>query len=340
VIKSVLGEITDATNRAQAFSLMLVVWAIGSTLGLLMGGSLSRPREQFPNVFTGALWKNYPYLLPSVAASSFVLLAFLITACLFKETVPKQTSKVQQTLLESSQCTCITLPQSPIREAGPLPLRELLTFPVVLSISNFVALAFLNISLSALLPLFFAMPVHIGGMGLSPATIGYCLSLSSTGSVIFQALFFARIIRWLGERRVFMMGMTSFIPIFCLIPIISIDAKHHGVSSASWVLVTCILVLMGIMDMAYGSIFMYVTASAPNKRSLGATNGLSQTTVSIARAIGPAMSTSLFSFSVQKNILSGYGVYALLTFASCLALILAARLPYNVWPEHDRLSED
>jgi hypothetical protein len=72
---------------------------------------------------------------------------------------------------------------------------------------------------------------------------------------------------------------------------------------------------------------MCITASAPNKRSLGATNGLSQMAVSTSRAIGPALSTSLFSFSVQHNILGGYGVYLLLAILVALALVLANFLP-------------
>ena len=80
---------------------------------------------------------------------------------------------------------------------------------------------------------------------------------------------------------------------------------------------------------------MFVTASAPNKRSLGATNGLSQMTVSIARAIGPAMSTSLFSFSVENNIFGGFGVYVVFVILSVLALRLATRLPSKIWEENE-----
>ena len=78
---------------------------------------------------------------------------------------------------------------------------------------------------------------------------------------------------------------------------------------------------------------MYVTASSPNRGSLGATNGLSQTTVSIARAIGPALSTSLFSLSVEHNYLGGYAVYLVFGILSILALLLAVRLPHDVWEE-------
>lgn len=105
VMKSVMGELTDTSNRAEGFSLMPVVWAFGCTLGYacsrmnetqaiaylgptyspLMGGSLSRPSERFPEVFGGNFWREYPYFLPCVATSSFVLAAFLVTLCLFKE---------------------------------------------------------------------------------------------------------------------------------------------------------------------------------------------------------------------------------------------------------------
>ena len=84
-----------------------------------------------------------------------------------------------------------------------------------------------------------------------------------------------------------------------------------------------------------GAIFIFITASAPNKHSLGATNGLSQMTVSIARAIGPAMSTSLFSFSVEYNIFGGFGVNIIFAILSVLALWLATRLPSKVWEHHE-----
>ena len=72
---------------------------------------------------------------------------------------------------------------------------------------------------------------------------------------------------------------------------------------------------------------MYITDLAPNRRSLGAINGLAQTAVSSARAVGPALSTSLFSFSVQYNILGGYGIYIALTSLAAWAILLAVQLP-------------
>jgi len=94
--------------------------------------------------------------------------------------------------------------------------------------------------------------------------------------------------------------------------------------------------LVVLNDLFSACVFIYITASVPNKHSRGAINGLSQTTVSIARAIGPALSTSLFSLSAEHKILGGYAVYAILFSLSTLALLLAVQLPHEMWEEHDK----
>ena len=57
-----------------------------------------------------------------------------------------------------------------------------------------------------------------------------------------------------------------------------------------------------------GCIFVFLTAAAPKQRSLGAIHSLSQTAVWIVRIIAPSLSTPLFSFSMDHNLLGGYAV--------------------------------
>ncbi|KAF8875919.1 major facilitator superfamily transporter, partial [Infundibulicybe gibba] len=324
VMKSMIGELTDSSNRAQGFSLIPIVWATGATLGPLMGGTFARPHERFPRVFGGQFWQDYPYFLPCLVASSFVCVSFIVALLFLKEVRRLSVASGSVTPMDGS-LVC--------SQNGPLPLRDLLVYPVIISISNHMALAFLNIMLNALLPLFFAMPIHIGGLGFKPSTIGYILGSFGVGNGVFQALFFARIVRRFGERRTFLGGIISFMPIFLLLPIISSIAKHSGVNLVVWIGIVVLVFLMVFMDVAYGCIFMYLTASSPNKHSLGATNGLSQMGVSFARAVGPALATSLFSLSVERNMLGGYAVYAILFCISCLAIFLAVLLPEKMWEE-------
>jgi len=46
VMKSVMGELTDTTNRAEGFSLMPVVWGFGATMGWVL---TDNPVMKIPN---------------------------------------------------------------------------------------------------------------------------------------------------------------------------------------------------------------------------------------------------------------------------------------------------
>ncbi|KAL0945390.1 hypothetical protein HGRIS_000884 [Hohenbuehelia grisea] len=317
VMKSAMGELTDSTNRAEGFSLMPVVWSAGVTIGPLIGGGLSKPHTRFPSVFSNPFWEEYPYFLPCAVVSAFTALIVIISAISFKETLhPRRASSDDSSPHEA-----------------PVPMRALFERRVLVAVFNYVMLAFLDIGLNTLQPLFFAMPVAIGGLGLSPPTIGYILGTFGALNGSIQALFFARIINRWNPKRVFFVGIAAFIPIYCLFPVMSAVKRSDAPPAALWTLVCVQLAFMVVMDLSYGCIFMFVTAAAPNKHSLGSTNGLAQTTVSIARAIGPALTASMFSFSLEHNILGGYAVYAVLVVASAIGLVLATRLPDKGWKD-------
>ena len=76
---------------------------------------------------------------------------------------------------------------------------------------------------------------------------------------------------------------------------------------------------------------MFVSTAAPNKWSLGATNGLAQTMVSIQRTVGPAAAASLLAFSLEHNILGGNFVYVMLLAIVSFGLGVAVLLPRKLW---------
>jgi hypothetical protein len=137
----------------------------------------------------------------------------------------------------------------------PLPLHKLLTYPVVLSVANYIALAFLNICVLSLLPLFLAMPLDIGGLNLSPSVIGYIIGSYGLVDAVFQIFYFSPIVRRWGERVIFIAAMSSFIPIFLMFPVINFLARGWGQSSLGvWFLLCLLVVLLTFMDMAYGTL--------------------------------------------------------------------------------------
>jgi MFS family permease len=143
---------------------------------------------------------------------------------------------------------------APGREhTAEIPVRGHLTLPVVVSIANYMSLAFLDISVNALLPLFFHMPIDMGGVGLDPVTIGYIMGFYGAGTGAFQILFFAKIVRRFGKRRVFVMCIATFVPAFLTFPFISLVARQWGVCMGVWLLVGLFLFMRFFIDTAYGT---------------------------------------------------------------------------------------
>ncbi|KAH9919880.1 MFS general substrate transporter [Amylocystis lapponica] len=334
VLKSMMAEITDSTNIAKAYSYLPISWLLGSTLGPLIGGSLSRPQEQFPNLFGQSnFMKKYPYFLACAVPGTFAAIASLMTLFL-KETVT-HTSSISR--LKSRKNTTIAVDQDadanaefschPVRAAGrPLPLKDLLVPRVLISAGNYALLAVVDISYRAVQPLYMSTPILLGGLGMSPKTIGAILAVYGICNGILQIMFFARLTDRYGAKMIYLSGIACLMPIFVLFPIMNLLARSQGVGSAY----TSVPV-----NFCYGSIFVYITASSPNKASLGSVNGMAQTTVSIMRAVGPAVANSLFSLSIDSNhhYMGGLFVYLVLCCLVCCALYGGSLLPAKVWDD-------
>lgn len=83
--------------------------------------------------------------------------------------------------------------------------------------------------------------------------------------------------------------------------------------------------------------FIFITASAPNKASLGSVNGLAQMLVSVMRTVGPATANSLFALSIdeQHHYMGGFFVYYALAALVCVALAVATLLPERTMSDEE-----
>ncbi|KAF7368882.1 MFS general substrate transporter [Mycena venus] len=318
VIKSMMGELSDSSNIAQVMSLMPVVWSTGATVGPIIGGLLANPYDQFPNTFGRfEFWRTYPYALPCFVVALYCITSFLLALFCLKETVESRHGD--------------PLDPAPAAEIRHLSLREVLTPRVITAVTNYSLLAFLDMALRALQPLFYTLHIPYGGLGFSPALVGLCLGAFGLFSGLYQATIFAPVYNHFGTKRIFVTSVLTFIPMFALFPLMNLSARGNGVNATTWVELTLQMILYVIMDMGFSCAFIYVRSAAPSKHSLGATNGIAQTCISIVRAIGPVASTSLFSFSLERNILGGWLVYVVMVCISVLALFGTTYLPTKLW---------
>ncbi|KAG1733578.1 major facilitator superfamily domain-containing protein [Suillus paluster] len=348
VIKSMMVEITDSTNLAQAYAYMPIAWSSGGTLGPLIGGSLSRPVDRFPNIFGHSQFlKTYPYFLACAVPATFSALAWVVTFLFLQETVPARVTLGR--LLKGKYCEDSTPVKVPVTPTGstdslctedtaqcanadskPLPLRSLLIPKVIIAAGNYAALSLLDIAFRAVQPLFFATPLELGGLGLDPPRIGNILAIYGVINGLFQIFFFADLHDRFGSKTIYSAAMAAAVPMIITLPILNAVARVQGLSLTVWVIVGLQLVLSMILNLAYSCVFIYIAAASPNHASLGATNGIAQLGVSIVRTIGPASATSIFSLSI-KNPHQAWIVYYYMISLVCLGICASLFLPRRLW---------
>ncbi|KAN0136089.1 major facilitator superfamily [Lactarius tabidus] len=334
-VKSTIAELTDETNIARGFSLPPVAWSLGGVLGPLIGGVLSRPQDRWPHTFSHSFWEDYPYFLPCLVASSFMCLSFVISVLFLEETLNSRPSEKSQLARSNSSTFPEEADDDSILAATPdkpLPMRSVLTKPVLVTVANYGMLALLNAVVESCTPLVWSTPVEYGGLNMNPETIGMWMSLYGGIDGIFQLFFFPRFFSRLGLRNVFFCSISSCAVIFLIFPFENLATlAGGGPNVVVRLLIMVQLLSLCFFDSGYPTIYMYISSAVPNKRSLGAANGLGQTVTSIQSAVGPAAAGWLFAFSLTHNVLGGNFAYVVLLGVVFFALGVSTQLPRNAW---------
>lgn len=84
IIRTMVAEmVPEKELQPRAFSLMPLIWTVGTIFGPAMGGTLARPAEKHPQIFGNSeFWKKFPFLLPNLA-SAFLFIIGITTGVLF-----------------------------------------------------------------------------------------------------------------------------------------------------------------------------------------------------------------------------------------------------------------
>jgi MFS family permease len=89
IIRTAVAELVPEKElQPRAFSVMPLVWTVGSIFGPAFGGSLVHPVERFPAIFGHSdLFKRYPFALPNVLTSLLFLIGITCGFLFLRETL-------------------------------------------------------------------------------------------------------------------------------------------------------------------------------------------------------------------------------------------------------------
>ena len=135
----------------------------------------------------------------------------------------------------------------------PPPLRSLLTRPVLVSIANYAMLTLLEMASMTLIPLVWSTSVKFGGLGLSPVSIGLCLSVYGCIDGIFQFAVFPCVVRRFGLRSVFITCVASCSVMIIMFPMENVLLRHPVgcLAVALWPLIILQLLSYSILRMGF-----------------------------------------------------------------------------------------
>ncbi|KDQ24928.1 hypothetical protein PLEOSDRAFT_33590 [Pleurotus ostreatus PC15] len=337
-----LCQITDKTNVADAFAIYPVVWATGSTLGPIIGGSLVRPAVQWPDLFGKIpFFQKYPYFLPCAIPGLYAIFVYIFGSIFLKETLPSKTIRrrasdsIESATLLDSDCHYTSYgtnegPETTARdeeiEFKSPPVSSILFLrPILVSLTTHAFLSFVDQSHQVLLPLMYSTSIPLGGLGFEPARIGAIMGIWGTCNGIFQWLFFAKLIRKYGPRTMFRVSFSCYFVCIGAYPAMSYLTKQAGGMVDGKV-----YAVMLVQFMCYSCNNLFIIDAVPSPAALATTNGLAQIVSSIMRSLGPGFTASMFSLSLERQLAGGYMVYWILWVVIILGIYASSKLPMHV----------
>ncbi|KAF5391985.1 hypothetical protein D9757_003305 [Collybiopsis confluens] len=278
VSKTVMAEYTDVTNRANAFTLIPIMWTVGTVIGPAIGGLLADPAATWPRTFGRlAFFIEYPWFLPCFAAGLIAFSAFLLSSWGLKETLrTKITKKRSSSLLDDSENSQPAsygtiqnlnddLSTTPLLPEVPPTTVSLLCDPhlrILLVCTSF--LAFTDMAYSALLPLIYNTSIPLGGLGLSPYQIGLILGTYGLFNGVWNWTVLTRLLKRIGSRNTFVACYTLFLLHFMILWVLRDTARWFG--STNWVvwgLLGVQLFVYTATNTAYNAFHLMLVSSAP-----------------------------------------------------------------------------
>lgn len=333
VLKSMVSEITlenAPDQRARAFSLLPLMYGLGSIVGPVLGGLLSHPVKNYPTLFGrgGPLTDfltAFPYFLPCFISGCICAVGLIFgffyleetlggTCSLSKsknrtETAPLLQSDSDEdynTFDRSSSPTPTITDHTKKHDDDKKPsLRESLT-PAVLAIClSYALFAFQAIYYDELFPIWTASEQSNGGLGYRSDEIGIALAYCGVVTLVVQLFVLPAMTKRFGLLRlyrfvlcgcVFLYFFQGFIRYLYGVPDIH---GHTGTKTWVWVgLILAVTFKTLFHTTAFTSCTILTNNCAPRLDALGAINGFAQCCASGMRAFGPASCGIIWSASL------------------------------------------
>ncbi|KAI1147977.1 major facilitator superfamily transporter [Nemania diffusa] len=315
-VRTMISELSTRETQARAFSWFAVAGNVGIFVGPLIGGALADPAGQYPRVF-GGVWffEAFPYALATIVVG-LVGLSAVVTSALFLEETRHRHQKPDGETGETS--------------ARPNSTRALVASPgVAVVLYNYAHVMLLAFAYTAVVPVFWATRVALGGLGFTPLLISAFLAVTGVSQSLWLLAVFPPLQRRIGTNGVMRLCGVAYPFFLGLQPLLNalLRLGTKGGDVAFWVFAPTLLTMGPGVSMSFTAAQLALNDVSPSQETLGMLNALALTLSSGLRSFSPALFASLFAVGAGNQFFYGYFVWVILVILALGFTISTRYLP-------------
>ncbi|KAL7620714.1 hypothetical protein AAE478_009711 [Parahypoxylon ruwenzoriense] len=199
IIRTMVAEmVTEKELHPKAFSVMPLVWSIGSVFGPAFGGLFAKPADNWPGLFgNSTFFKKYPFAFPNIIGSVFFLISLTTGILFLKETLHskrhtrdwglvlgeritevfrdhphRRAQRLRRYSLQDAEASAplltadtpsksnarVTVVETHVEKPKPLPMSAVFTRQSVINLVSYTFLALHSVAYDQVLPVFLNYP--------------------------------------------------------------------------------------------------------------------------------------------------------------------------------------
>ncbi|QDS71251.1 hypothetical protein FKW77_000275 [Venturia effusa] len=329
ILRTTVAEMVPQRSlQARAFSLLPLVWQIGSIVGPVLGGALASPATKLPGLFgRNKFFRTFPFALPNLINGVIFTIGLLIGVLFLKESLATRRYQRDYGRVVGSYLTRSCTGRRDLRpsdEFEPRPLgkgksraeeapryRDVFSPQSNVCLLTYCILALHGVTYDQLLPVFLHLHVDrsgrvlpfkfAGGFGLESGRIGVLFTIYGTFSMICQFTLFPMVTQKYGALTC-IRWCTFIFPLAYFVTPYTVLLPSSALRQSAAMAVLLVKSFAGVF--AYPCITILMTNSAKSLQLLGTLNGVATSLSAIGRAIGPFTCGRVFTWGTK----SGYAI--------------------------------